>query len=190
MNALTTEKLKAAFACDATRTTLTIPDYRRAAVLVPLLVSNSSLDLLFTLRTHTVETHKGQISFPGGMVDDDDCDTVHTALREAEEEIGLPQSSVEIIGTLDDMATPSGFVITPIVGVIRNLPHLKLNADEVAEVFRVPLEFFADRNNGRTELREFKGKQREVWFYDYEGKTIWGATAMMIRSLLKTLDGA
>jgi 8-oxo-dGTP pyrophosphatase MutT (NUDIX family) len=188
MNILTMGRLEAAFAGDATRKTLTIPNYRRAAVLVPLIASNDSFDLLFTQRTHTVETHKGQISFPGGVVDDGDKDIVHTALREAEEEIGLPHASVEVIGMLNDMATPTGFVITPIVGVIHSLPSLTSNADEVAEVFHVPLDFFADEGNGRSEMREINGKHHEVWFYDYKGKTIWGVTAVIVRALVSKLD--
>ena len=86
------------------------------------------------------------------MVDDDDRDIVHTALREAEEEIGLPYATVEIVGMLDDMPTPTGFVITPIVGVIHELPKLTLNPDEVAETFCVPLSFFLTR---RTEGQNF-----------------------------------
>jgi 8-oxo-dGTP pyrophosphatase MutT (NUDIX family) len=164
-----------------------IPGYAQAGVLVPLVFRNDACELLFTKRTESVETHKGQISFPGGMVDAADPDIEHTALREANEEIGLPSSHIEIVGLLDDMATPSGFVITPVVGVIADLPHLKLNTDEVAEVFSVALDFFSRPSSGRTERREFRGRTHEVWFYDWNDRIIWGATAMMIRSLLKRL---
>jgi len=190
MHMLTYEHLKAKFEVSnsTARRTLSIQGYAHAAVLVPLIASANTLELLFTKRTETVETHKGQISFPGGMVDESDNDIVHTALREADEEVGLPHSCIEILGLLDDMATPSGFVITPVVGVIHELPILKLNMDEVAEVFRVELDFFAHPSNGRTELREFRGTKHEVWFYDRGNHVIWGATAMIIRSLLKKLQ--
>lgn len=187
MQTITYERLKTQFSVPSatTRRTISIQGYAHAGVLVPLIFENNALDLLFTKRTETVETHKGQVSFPGGMVDASDGDIVHTALREAHEEIGLPQSCIEILGLLDDMATPTGFVITPVVGIISELPTLHLNSHEVAEVFRVKLDFFSQPSNGRTELREFRGKQREVWFYDCGEHVIWGATAMMIRSLLE-----
>jgi 8-oxo-dGTP pyrophosphatase MutT (NUDIX family) len=190
MHMLTYEHLKAKFeASNSTaRRTLSIQEYAHAAVLVPLISSNNKLELLFTKRTDSVETHKGQISFPGGMVDDADEDIIHTALREADEEVGLPHSCIEVLGLLDDMATPSGFVITPVVGVVHELPILNLNIEEVAEVFRVELDFFAHPSNGRTELREFRGMKHEVWFYDWGDRVIWGATAMIIHSLLKKLQ--
>ncbi|MFN0159333.1 MAG: NUDIX hydrolase [Bacteroidota bacterium] len=164
---------------------ISIEGFSRAGVLVPLVANGQDLEILFTKRTETVETHKGQIAFPGGMVDICDKDIVGTALREAEEEIGLERDSVSILGTLDDIATPTRFVITPVVGFIKQLPPLTPNPDEVADVFRVPLAFFADEENGRKELREFRGGIHEVWFYDVSGHLVWGATARIIRSLLK-----
>ncbi len=187
---LTYETIKSEFArggCNE-RTALSIPGYSRAAVLVPLIKIDDSIDLLFTKRTEMVETHKGQISFPGGMVDSGDRDIVHTALREAEEEIGLTHDRIEVVGLLDDMATPTGFVITPVVGIVANLPQLRPNSNEVAEVFRVKLDFFSDSANGRTEYRELQGKTHKVWFYSCGEHLVWGATAMMIRSLLKRIQ--
>lgn len=190
MNEIAYEQLKRAFdePLSTGRRTISNPDYHRAAVLVPLVRSDNRFELLFTKRTDTVETHKGQISFPGGVVDASDNDIVHTALREADEEIGIPESCIEIIGLLDDMATPTGFVVTPVVGVISELPTLNLNADEVAEVFRVELEFFVHPSNGRTQLREFRGTSHEVWYYDCGEHVVWGATAAIIRSLVKKLQ--
>jgi 8-oxo-dGTP pyrophosphatase MutT (NUDIX family) len=155
-----------------------------AAVLVPLLQAAGETTVLLTRRTDEVDTHKGQISFPGGMVEKTDADAEHAALREAEEELGLPPSSVTVVGLLDDHATPSGFIITPVVGVVRGTPLLVPNPREVAEVLRVPLAFFADTTNVRREQREFLGRMHDVWFYDTGTHVIWGATAAMIRSLL------
>ncbi len=171
-----------------TRKEVKIDGFHRAAVLVPIVRSTDTYELLFTKRTEFVETHKGQISFPGGMVDDHDPDVVYAALREAHEEVGIPVTAVETVGLLDDLPTPTGFIITPVVGIIENLPQLRVNNIEVEEVFHVPLMFFADPSKGRMETREFQGRQREVWYYDSTEHTIWGATAMIIRSLLKKID--
>ena len=107
--------------------------------------------------------------------------------REAHEEVGLPHSCIEVVGVLDDIATPTGFIITPVVGIIDSLPELSPNKEEVAEVFRVGLDFFAESSNGRRELKELRGRNHEIWFYDCGEHLIWGATALMIRSLLKGL---
>ena len=152
-----------------------------ASVLVPIILVNDELHLLLTVRTHEVETHKGQISFPGGMCDEADINETETALREAGEEIGLPKSSVEILGLLDDFITPTGFMITPVVGYIHSLPQLKPNPDEVAEILTVPLSFFSDKQNGRTEERTINGKQLTVWFFTFQHHVIWGATAGIIK---------
>jgi 8-oxo-dGTP pyrophosphatase MutT (NUDIX family) len=162
--------------------------YRTASVLVPVICEADDVRLLFTRRTELVETHKGQVSFPGGMMDADDADVIRTALREAWEEVGIPDSAVRVLGMLDDLATPTGFVITPVVGILERPPQLSPNKDEVAEVFQVPLLVFADPANGRTEMREFRGTSHEVWFYEQAGHTIWGATAMIVRSLLRRLE--
>ncbi len=158
--------------------------YRQAGVLVPIVRTEAGYELLFTRRTEEVETHKGQVSFPGGVIDPSDKDIVDTALREAEEEIGVERSQVNIIGVLDDLITPTGFLITPVVGYMASLPVLNPNPLEVAEAFHIPLEFFLDPANSRMEKREVDGKVREVWFFDSGKHTIWGATAVITRSLL------
>ncbi len=160
---------------------------RRAGVLVPVVQAGETYNFLFTTRTEIVETHKGQISFPGGVADTGDASMVDTALREAWEEVGIAQSTVDVIGVLDDLQTPTGFVITPVVGVIEHLSELSINAHEVAEVFQVPVGFFLNPTNGRRELRTVGGKDREVWYYDVDNRVIWGATAMIIRSFLTTV---
>jgi len=170
------------------RRTIQIEGYRHSAVLVPIIDSGGECTLLFTKRTEEVETHKGQVSFPGGVVDNDDRDPIHTALREAFEEVGIPGDSVETLGLLDDLTTPMGFVITPVVGYIASLPHIVPSRVEVAEAFQVPLSFFADRANGRVEYRELSARRHEVWFYDTGEHVIWGATAKIIRLLMEKLD--
>ena len=169
------------------RNALTIEGFHRAGVLVPLILGKGNGELLFTKRTEEVETHKGQIAFPGGVADRSDNDIVHTALRESREELGIDSALVSVRGLLDDLAVPSGFIITPVVGTLEGLPPLALNPAEVAEVFTVPVEFFRNPSNGRSELRDFRGISREVWFYEHDGYNIWGATAMIVRLLLLKL---
>ena len=169
-------------------TRVTRPGYQHAGVLVPIVNSEDGLSFLFTKRTETVETHKGQVSFPGGVIDRNDANIIATALREAEEEIGMPREAVQIVGVLDDLATPTGFVITPVVGFVETLPTLTPNAEEVDEVFQVPLDFFIERANAAAELRMIEGIQLEVWYYKTGPHTIWGATAAIIRSLLQRLQ--
>jgi len=140
---------------------------------------------LLTVRTDSVETHKGQISFPGGMMDKRDKNAVDTALRESAEEIGLKAEDVEVLGLLDDTLVPSRFIITPVVGHVHSKPRGKPSEIEVAEMFEVPLAFFADDQNCRREEREVEGRRFPLWFYNYNGRVIWGATAGILRNLLK-----
>ena len=167
---------------------ITIEGFQRAGVLVPILHEAGGVRLLLTKRTEQVETHKGQISFPGGMVDAADKNIVDTALREVYEEVGIPRSSIETLGTLDDHPTPTGFIITPVIGIIENPPSLLPNMEEVAEILFVPLDIFLNGKNARTELREWRGKHHEVWFYEFGEHLIWGATAGIVRALLKKLQ--
>ncbi len=161
---------------------------RKACVLVTLVNKANHLHLLLTKRTDTVEHHKGQISFPGGMVDEDDESETATALREAEEEIGIPRSMINILGTLDDIHIPSGFVVTPVVGYIDCLSEIKTSADEVAEVLMIPLEKFFDPSLRTLETRELKGKHRQVYFYHVWKEPVWGATAHIIKQLVDLIE--
>jgi len=170
------------------RRVLDLEGFRRAAVLVPFLPAGEGSGLLLTKRTDEVETHKGQISFPGGVMDQRDSDIVQTALRESEEELGINSGGIEVLGVLDDIATPTGFVITPVVGLLDALPSMTVNPAEVAEAFVVPVAFFLDPANGHVEQRMFRGEYRDVWFYGSGDRLVWGATAMIIRSLLARLD--
>ncbi len=178
-------KILDAFSQSQERKELSIKKYHRAGVLVPIIANDGRCSFLLTKRTETVETHKGQISFPGGTVDDDDKDITATALRELHEETGITAEKVQILGLLDDLPVPTGFVVTPVVGIVQSIDSMVINKAEVAEAFEVPIQYFQDKSNGRMEHREFRGSRHEVWFYDFEGRNIWGATAMIIRSLLR-----
>jgi 8-oxo-dGTP pyrophosphatase MutT (NUDIX family) len=160
---------------------------RHAAVLVPLVETPNGFQLLLTKRTDTVEHHKGQISFPGGVADDGDSSLTGTALREAFEEIGLPPESVRILGILDEVHTPSGFLITPVIGVVSALPVLQPNPAEVCEIISVPFELFFDEGNMYTELRSIEGKERLIYFYTVGAEPVWGATAFIIHRLVSLL---
>jgi 8-oxo-dGTP pyrophosphatase MutT (NUDIX family) len=170
------------------RTTMSDDGARKACVLVTLVNKANHLHLLLTKRTDSVEHHKGQISFPGGMVDEEDESETATALREAEEEIGIPRSIIKILGTLDDIHIPSGFVVTPVVGYIDCLSEIKTNADEVAEVLLIPLENFFDPSLRTLETRVLMGKERQIYSYHVWKEPVWGATAHIIKQLADLIE--
>jgi 8-oxo-dGTP pyrophosphatase MutT (NUDIX family) len=161
-----------------------------AAVLVPLVLRDSGITVLLTQRTAHLHNHAGQISFPGGRVDLEDADHVAAALREAEEEVGLTASQIEIVATLATYRTGTGFRIEPVVGLVTPPLNLKLDDFEVADVFEVPLEFLLDENNWRRESKEFNGRLRHFWAMPWRDRYIWGATAGMIVNLKHRLDAA
>jgi len=162
-------------------------DLIAAAVLIPLVQTAAGLELLFTVRTDSVEHHKGQIAFPGGARERKDRDVYDTALREAKEEIALSPDQVEMIGRIDDLSTPTGFVVSPVVGYILSLPVLQLQPEEVSAYFMAPLAFFLEAGNGYTREYQREGQSRQVWFYDYGQYTIWGITAAIIRNFKQVL---
>jgi len=167
------------------------PDKTRAAsVLVPIVGRVDGLTILLTRRSETLPVHKGQISFPGGRVEEDDVDDVETALRETEEEIGLGRDRIEVIGRLDTYTTRTGFEVTPVVGLVR--PPFELVADpvEVAEVFEVPLSFVLDTANHQRHSREWQETVRHFWVLPYQHYYIWGATAGMLVNLADVMLGA
>lgn len=167
------------------------PAQRRAAVLLPLYHDRGETYVLFTRRTETVEHHKGQISLPGGAEDESDAGPLETALRETEEELGIPRTHVTILGILDDVSTfVSGFVITPFVGVIPHPVPLRMNPHEIAEVLSVPLAAFRDPSKLRVEKRTRPtGERIEVYFYDSGPHVIWGATARIMKSFIDAAFG-
>jgi len=163
------------------------PGLRKAAVLILLYPKDNELHVLLTKRTEDVEHHKGQISFPGGSMDDEDPDLVATALRETEEEVGLPKEVPQILGFFDEYETPSGFAITPVVAFAGALPSLSHNTMEVAEILEVPLSVFLDDQNERLERRKRLGHLIDVYFYRFGAHEIWGATAAILRAFLHSV---
>jgi 8-oxo-dGTP pyrophosphatase MutT (NUDIX family) len=162
---------------------------RPAAVLVPLYEQAGEWHVLFTLRTEHVETHKGQVSFPGGRVDPEDETRVDTALREAEEEIGLRQSDVTVLGQLDALLTVTQYHITPVVGVFPWPYEFVLSLRELSAVFGAPLRWLADPANLEIRYREplAPGPRIPVYYLHYESYTIWGATARILLNLIEVL---
>jgi 8-oxo-dGTP pyrophosphatase MutT (NUDIX family) len=153
-----------------------------SAVLVPVVLRSEGPTILLTLRTDHLRDHPGQIGFPGGRVEPGDAGPLEAAMREVEEELGLAAEHVEIAGYLDAHAVVTGFAVTPVVGFIADLPKLRLDPFEVAEVFEVPLEFFLDETNLGRSTREIRGVEVPVFEYLYGERRIWGATAHMLRS--------
>ncbi len=161
-----------------------------ASVLIPL-VQRERLSVLLTLRPTHMNSHSGQIAFPGGKADPEDRDAIATALREAEEEVGLEPEFVDVIGTMPIYTTGSAFIVTPVVALVHPGFRLKVNADEVADVFEVPLDFLMDPANHRHHVVDWGGEQRRWMSMPYrDGNTerfIWGATAGMLRNFYRFL---
>jgi 8-oxo-dGTP pyrophosphatase MutT (NUDIX family) len=143
--------------------------------------------VLFTRRTAHLKAHSGQVSFPGGRAEPDDPAPEDTALREAEEEIGLARSRVEVLGRCPEYLTRTGFRVTPVIGLIRPPLELVPDAREVDEVFEVPLAFLLDPQNHRRATREISGRTVGYYEIEHEGRVIWGATAGMLVNLYRRI---
>ena len=159
---------------------------RPAAVLV-LVVNREEPAIVFTQRTAHLADHAGQISFPGGRCDDDDCTPERTALREAEEEIGIEIARIDLLGRLPEYRTSTGFSVTPVVGWAEPPLSYRPDPHEVADVFEVPLGFLLDPRNHRYESAFFKGRMRKYWAMPYGERFIWGATAGMLVTFQRIL---
>ncbi|WGS48984.1 CoA pyrophosphatase [Paraburkholderia sp. D15] len=185
-------------------------DPRIAAVLVPLVVREHGLTVLLTQRADHLNDHAGQVSFPGGRYEPSDADTTATALREAQEEVGLAPSRVEVLGALPDYLTGTGFRVTPVIGLVHPPFALKMDALEVAEVFEVPLAFLMNPANHEVRVFRFDGGERRFFAMPYPRAQaaqtaqdahpadvepnpvgshhfIWGATAGMLRNFYRFL---
>jgi 8-oxo-dGTP pyrophosphatase MutT (NUDIX family) len=163
----------------------------QASVLVPL-VMRETLTVLLTHRTHHLSSHSGQVAFPGGKADPDDADAVATALREAQEEIGLEAAYVEVLGCMPTYTTGSAFVVTPVVALVSEAMNVQANPHEVAQVFEVPLSFLMNPAHHQRHRVQWEGQAREWLSMPYhDGQMehfIWGATAGMLRNLYRFLQ--
>ncbi len=174
---------------DEHRRRATSATHTAASVLMPVVARPNGLTMLLTQRTDHLTDHGGQVSLPGGRAETHDASAIDTALREAEEEVGLQRQHVEVIGTLPDYYTNTGFRVTPVVGLVH--PPINLVADpfEVAEIFEVPLEFLMNGMNHQRRTLALAGESGSRTFYamPYDRYFIWGATAGMLRNLFHFL---
>jgi len=161
------------------------PDFRQAAVLLPLYQSTVGPHLILTKRTEEVPTHKGQIGFPGGGFEEGDRDLLATVLRETREEIGLEPGDVEIIGTLDDTVTvTSRHVVRPFVGFVPHPYPYRLDPFEIERLIHLPILPLLSGPPFREEIWERDGQPVVVYFYEYDGDTIWGLTARILKQFV------
>jgi 8-oxo-dGTP pyrophosphatase MutT (NUDIX family) len=157
-----------------------------AAVLIAI-VDRPEPGVILTMRPDAIKRHAGQIAFPGGRIDACDDGAIAAALREAEEEIGLPPAEVEIIGVADSYRTVTGFIVTPVLGVIPPDLPLRPHPDEVAAIFEAPLRYLLEPSHQIVRSVEWQGRQRSYYEIEWEGWRIWGATAAMIVNLGRRL---
>ncbi|MDM1696390.1 CoA pyrophosphatase [Thiopseudomonas alkaliphila] len=159
-----------------------------AAVLVPM-TRTESPEIILTLRASGLSTHSGEVAFPGGHQDTTDPDLIYTALREAEEEIGLAPGLVEVVGPMSQLVSLHGVKVTPIVGIVPSFLEYKANEAEIASVFSVPLDFFANDPRSITHRIDYLGESWYVPSYFFQGYKIWGLTAVMIVELINVIYG-
>ena len=164
---------------------------RKAAVLLPITrhEADSESHIVLTVRSANLKSHAGQISLPGGTREEHDADDEATALRESEEEIGLQSRHVEIIGKLGHLALPSGFHVTPVVGVIDSRLSFTPQPEEVADIFQAPLDLILEVGAYRNTTMMFNGKPRQILELHYEDYRIWGATAAILYHLAREVEG-
>ena len=159
-----------------------------AGVLIPVRRHDTGLSVLLTQRSADLKQHAGQVSFPGGRMEDDDADIEVTALRETREEIGIAEDNVAIIGYLETMPTVTGYAVTPVVGLVDGLVDLTIDRTEVEYTFEVPLSFFLDSANHRLVDREWQGLSFSMVEFHFEGQRIWGATAQMLLRFINMIE--
>jgi len=162
---------------------LDAPEYRRAAVLVPLVRDGDGWSILFSRRADNLAAHSGQIAFPGGAVEAGETLEL-AAVRETEEEVGIARDRVELIGRLDDIITNSGFLVAPFVGTIETRLEYILSESEVAEVFEVPIDALLAIDQPEVRYVPFRDKRFPAYFYRYDRYEIWGLTGRMLKAFL------
>lgn len=151
-----------------------------AGVLVPIIERVEGLSVLLTQRASHLKHHAGQVSFPGGSMEEQDDDVRATALRETEEEVGIAPHQVDVIGYLRSMPTITGFAVTPVVGLIREVADFSIDRTEVEYAFEVPLDYLLDERNDQLCEREYEGRKFQLIEFHHAGERIWGATAYML----------
>ena len=157
-----------------------------SAVMLPLYQVKGEYHLVFTKRTQQVKEHKGQISFPGGVYQEGDGTLLETALRECAEEIGLMPGDVEVLGELDNVATQtSNYIISPFVAFIPWPYEFKISPQEIEEIIEAPLPALLDESYRREETIIIAGKRTTSYFFQYQGRVIWGATAAILSQFLE-----
>lgn len=161
---------------------------RAAAVLVPFVPRDDRLSVLFTRRNPHLRNHAGQVSFPGGGIDPGDVDAVAAALRETREETGIDEAQVDPFGYLDCIDTVSGYCVTPVTGFVHGDYAVRLHEDEVDEVFEVPFEYILEPATLRREHFNWRGHDREIFAFEWEGRRIWGVTAAILKNLLDRMQ--
>jgi len=159
------------------------PQYRRACVLIPLVQTHGGWSILFSRRSANLAAHSGQIAFPGGAVEEGET-LEAAAVREAEEEVGIPSEHVELIGRLDDLITNSGFLVAPFVGIIHQRIDYVLQEAEVDEVFEVPVDALLQPSQPEVRYVAFRSRQYPAYFYRYEQYEIWGLTGRILKGFL------
>lgn len=169
--------------------TISGKNLHNSAVLVPFVMHQEQVALLYTLRSNSLERHSGQVSFPGGVIEKTDQSVIETALRETEEEIGVLRENIQIIGHLNPFNTSTGYKVFPVIGIIKSMDKLIRNTIEVDRIFCIPLNWLCDPEHSR--IQEFPGndgKNRNVWFFDlYDGELLWGITAKITKDLIELI---
>jgi 8-oxo-dGTP pyrophosphatase MutT (NUDIX family) len=159
------------------------PQYRRAAVLIPLIRSGDGWSILFSRRSEDLNAHRGQVAFPGGGVESGEA--LHdAAIRESFEEVGIPPNRIELIGRLDDVVTNSGFLVAPFAGVIREPVEYVLQASEVVEVFEVPIAALLAPGNPQVRYVSWRKRSYPAYYYTHGTYEIWGLTGRMLKAFL------
>lgn len=160
-----------------------------AAVMILILNRKENPHIIFTKRTDTVETHKGQISFPGGVKDPQDDNLLETAKRETFEEIGIQPKLIENLGQLDDFYTVTDYVVSPFVGYVKSDFEYEINTHEVAQILEVPLSIFLKADGFEVRKWDHQGTSYDVFFYHYQDQVIWGATAYILNRFIDKVFG-
>ncbi|HUX98103.1 MAG TPA: CoA pyrophosphatase [Candidatus Deferrimicrobium sp.] len=163
------------------------PDFKRSAVLMPIIFDENQLKFILTLRKENLRRHSGEISFPGGRQDKEDKDLEVTALRETYEEVGIAPKKIKILGRLDDLFTITGYIITPFIGIITETVQCKSNDAEVAEILYIPLEVFLTKALFSEKNLVRNNTNYPLYYYQWNNYEIWGATAYIINQFIELI---